>query len=208
MQELFDRLAATPVATKFGALLGLVALLCGGYWYFFYSDLTDQETQILRRHAELEREKGEYDKRKREYLSYRNEVAQLLEEQKTLLQVLPKSDDIEQFIESVQAQVELSGLQKVSSQREAAIPLDLYTKIPIRMTAIGTFHQINQFFKAVGDLKRIVNIEDLQITPNLDSKDASKVSLKASFVATTFQYIEKKSGAAGPQKTTISAGGK
>jgi len=207
MQELFDKLAATPIAAKIGALVGLVALLGGGYWYFFYSDLTDQEVGIIKRKGELEREKGEYEKRKREYLAYRNEVAQLLEEQKSLLQVLPKSDDIEQFIENIQAQVELAGLQKVSSQREGAIPLDLYTKIPIRMTAIGSYHQINQFFKAVGDLKRIVNIEDLQITPAPDAKDPTKMALKGSFVATTFQYIDKKGAGPARQTTNISAGG-
>jgi type IV pilus assembly protein PilO len=206
MQELFDRLAATPIAVKLGALLGVVALLCGGYWYFFYDDLTTQEAQTLRRTDELNKEKEEYEKRKREYLAYRNEVAQLLEEQKALLQVLPKTDDIEQFIENIQAQVELAGLTKVSSTREAPIGMDLYTKIPIRMSAVGSYHQINQFFKAVGELKRIVNIEDLSISPS-DKVVNGAIQLKANFVATTFQYIEKKGPAAGPAKTSISAGG-
>ena len=208
MQELFDKLAATPLAAKVGALVGVVVLLVGGYWYFFYSDLVEQEAQIQRRTGELQAEKQQYEKRKAEYLAFVNEKKQLLEEQKELLQALPKGDDIEQFIESVQAQVELAGLLKVSSQREAAQPLDLYTKIPIRMTAVGSYHQINQFFKSIGDLKRIVNIEDLEMEPSLaDAKDPDKTPLKASFMATTFQYKEK---AAGARKTgvTITAGGK
>ena len=121
--------------------------------------------------------------------------------------MLPKIDDIEQFIENIQAQVEIAGLQKVSSQREAAIPMDLYTKIPVRMSAVGGYHQINQFFKQVGDLKRIVNIEDLQLTPSENSKDPNRVALKASFVATTFQYIEKRGAGPAHSTTTISAGG-
>jgi type IV pilus assembly protein PilO len=207
MQELFDRLAATPLAAKIGALIGICLLLAGGYWYFFYSDLETEETQVLRRKSDLEAEKTSYEKRKREYLAYRNEVAQLLEEQKSLIQVLPKRDDIEQFIENVQAQVELSGLQKVASTREAAIPMDLYTKIPIRMSAVGTYHQINQFFKAVGELKRIVNIEDLSLAPAEGNKDPTRVPLKASFVATTFQYLEKRGGAGARQSTKLQAGG-
>ena len=89
----------------------------------------------------------------------------LLEEQKELLRVLPKADDIEQFIENVQAQIELSGLSKVESVREAAQPVEMYVKIPIKMSLIGTYHQINRFFKQVGELKRIVNIEDLSLDP-------------------------------------------
>ena len=207
MQELFDKLAATPLAAKIGTLVGLVVVAVAGYWYFFYSDLVEQEAQIQRRAGELQTEKAQYEKRKAEYLAFVNEKKQLLEEQKELLQALPKGDDIEQFIESVQAQVELAGLQKVSSQRENAQPLDLYTKIPVRMTAVGSYHQINQFFKSIGDLKRIVNIEDLEMEPSaIDSKDPDKTPLKASFMATTFQYKEKS---AGPRKpSTISAGGK
>jgi type IV pilus assembly protein PilO len=207
MQELFDKLAAYPIANKVAALLGVLALLCGGYWYFFYSDLGDDELRTLGHKGELEKEKSEYETRKREYLAFANERNQLLEEQKSLLQALPKADDIEQFIESVQAQVELSGLQKVSSTRGGAIPMDLYTKIPITMTAVGGYHQINSFFKAIGELKRIVNIEDLQLTPAAELRDSTgKVPLKASFTATTFQYLEKK-GAAGPTTTTMTAGG-
>ena len=207
MQELFDKLAATPIAAKVGALVGLVVLLTGGYYYFFYSDLVEQEAQIQRRTGELQAEKASYEKRKSEYLAFVNEKKQLEEEQKELLQALPKGDDIEQFIESVQAQVELAGLLKVSSQREAAQPLDLYTKIPIRMTAVGSYHQINQFFKSIGDLKRIVNIEDLEMSPSAaDAKDPDKTALKASFMATTFQYKEKSAGAR--KSNTITAGGK
>ena len=49
MQPLFDKLAATPLVQKIGALLGLVALLGAGYWYFFYADLEEEEAQVLER---------------------------------------------------------------------------------------------------------------------------------------------------------------
>ena len=122
--------------------------------------------------------------------------------------MLPKRDDIEQFIENVQAQIELAGLSKVSSVREAAQPVEMYVKIPIRMSLLGTYHQINRFFKNVGDLKRIVNIEDLQLAPSTEGNTPTNVNqLKANFVATTFQFVDK--GRAGPAKsgTNVSAGG-
>lgn len=209
MQEMFDKLAATPLIAKIGGLVGAVVLIVGGYWYFYYSDVVEEEAQVVRRKDELAKEKQEYETRKKQYLRYVNERNQLLEEQKELLQVLPQSDDMEQFIESVQAQVELAGLTKVSSQREAPIAMDLYKKIPIRMSAVGSYHQINQFFKSVGDLKRIVNIEDLQLSSAAsgENKDPNKTPLKATFVATTFQYIDKPGGAARKPTTSISAGG-
>ena len=209
MQSLFDRLAAVSLAVKLGAVIGLIALLCGGYWYFFYSDVLDEKDQLQQEAEKLNKEKKEYEKRKQEYLAFRNEVNALLEDQKEQLRVLPKSDDIEQFIENVQAQIELSGLSKVSSVREAAQPVEMYVKIPIRMSLIGSYHQINRFFKNVGDLKRIVNIEDLQLAPSdtVVPGLTGQNLLRANFVATTFQFVDK--GRAGPAKsgTNVQAGG-
>jgi type IV pilus assembly protein PilO len=208
MGGLLERIASTPLVAKIGILLAVIAAMGGGYWYFFYSDLLDEKDQLQQEAAKLEKEKKEYEKRKLEYLAFRNEVNALLDEQKELLRVLPKRDDIEQFIENVQAQIELSGLSKVSSVREAAQPVEMYVKIPIRMSLLGTYHQINRFFKNVGDLKRIVNIEDLQLAPSAETTGPSTANLlKANFVATTFQFVDK--GRAGPAKsgTNIQAGG-
>ncbi len=213
MQSLFDRLAAISLAIKIGVLVGAVALLGGGYWYFFYSDMLDEIDQLKAQSEKLEKEKKEYEKRKQEYLAFRNEVNALLEEQKELLRVLPKSDDIEQFIDQVQSQIELSGLTKVQSVREPAQPVEMYVKIPVRMSLTGTYHQINLFFKQVGDLKRIVNIEDLTLLPapeNVGSL-ATPTLLNAKFLATTFMFQDKGNrGAPGAPKgptTSISSGG-
>ena len=192
MQNFFDRIAALSLAIKLGAMLGLVALMAGGYWYFFYGDMLDEQAHLEQDRVRLEKEKHEYERRKQEYLAFRNEVNALLEEQKELLRVLPKADDIEQFIESVQAQIELSGLSKVESVREAAQPVEMYVKIPIKMSLTGTYHQIDHFFKQVGELKRIVNIENLSLDPvSLGVAATQQNLLKANFTATTFMFTDK-----------------
>jgi type IV pilus assembly protein PilO len=210
MQSFFDRIAGLQLAAKLGIVAGALVAIVGGYYYFFYDDILQQQAQLQRDRDRLEKEKRDYEKRKQEYLAFRNEVNALLEEQKELLRVLPKKDDIEQFIESVQAQIELAGLSKVSSVREPAMPVEMYVKIPIKMSLTGTYHQINHFFKQVGDLKRIVNIEDLSLEPV--SASASMAldqpnQLKANFTATTFQFVDKGTGATGKGGVTITSGG-
>jgi type IV pilus assembly protein PilO len=209
MQNFFDRFAALTLAAKLGIIGGLVVVMTGGYWYFFYSDMQDEQAHLESDRARLEKEKHEYERRKQEYLAFRNEVNSLLEEQKELLRVLPKADDIEQFIENVQAQIELSGLSKVESVREAAQPVEMYVKIPIKMSLTGTFHQINRFFKQVGELKRIVNIEDLALDPVsiAPSTPEQQNLLKANFTATTFMFNDKGQGASKKSGTSITSGG-
>jgi type IV pilus assembly protein PilO len=209
MQNFFDRFAALTLAAKLGIIGGLVVVMTGGYWYFFYSDMQDEQAHLESDRARLEKEKHEYERRKQEYLAFRNEVNSLLEEQKELLRVLPKADDIEQFIENVQAQIELSGLSKVESIREAAQPVEMYVKIPIKMSLTGSFHQINRFFKQVGELKRIVNIEDLALDPVsiAPSSPEQQNLLKANFTATTFMFNDKGQGASKKSGTSITSGG-
>lgn len=203
MQQYFDKLAAAPLGQKLGGLAAVILLIVGGYYYFYLSDMQDELASLQTKTAQLKEERKGYEERERQYNQYRNEVNDLLEQQKELMRVLPKRDDIEQFIESVQAQIELSGLSKVTSVRENAVPMDMYTKIPIKMTLTGSYHQINHFFKNVGDLKRIVNIEDLALTmAAANTAAAVPVAasaprlLTANFVASTFQFNEKKGGAA------------
>ncbi len=191
MSDFFDKFAALKTGVKVGILVGLLGAVAVGYYYFFYADVVDKKAANAQQIATLEAEKESYEKRKKEYQAFRLEVNQLLEEQKELLRVLPKKDDIEQFIENVNAQVELAGLSKVSSVREKAVPGDLYMKIPIRMSLVGTYHQINRFFKNIGELKRIVTISDLQMAREGGSSSKDGTMLKADFVAQTFQFLDK-----------------
>ena len=198
LNQLLDRIGALKTQAKLGLLIGVLAALVAGYYPLFYADLLDQEQQIDRSVQEAEAERQSYEQRKREYQAFRLEVNQLLEEQKELLRVLPKKDDIEQFIENVNAQVELAGLSKVASVREPAVPEEMYMRIPIRMSLIGGYHQINRFFKNIGELKRIVTITDLALATASTDVATAQGPLKAEFVAQTFQFVDKPMGAGPP----------
>ena len=134
-------------------------------------------------------ERTGYERRKVEYLAYRNELVQLQEEQRELLRVLPKRDEIASFLASIQEQGELSGLEVVSFNVENEVPEDLYIKIPVRMEVRGGFHAVTKFFKSISELRRIVTVEDLILVPERDLRDESAPTrLKARFVAATYRY--------------------
>src|SRR5439155_21204922 len=102
------------LGVKLAILGALLAAIGGGYYYFFYGDILVEQAQLAEKIRKQKLEEAEYKKRVEQYLAFRNEVQQLREEQKELLRILPQNDDIEQFIETVNAQVEVSGLSKVS----------------------------------------------------------------------------------------------
>ena len=189
MEALLQRITALATGVKLGILVALVVAIGGIYYYNWYDDiLTKQKMNgetIVKRTAE----ETDYKKRVEQFKAYTNEVAQLREEAKELLRILPQSDDIEQFIENVNAQVELAGLTKVSSTREDARQEEIYYRIPIRMSLVGTYHQINKFFKSISEMQRIVTIADLVLNPTDNRGPTATGPLKADFVAYTFQLV-------------------
>ncbi len=213
MSDIFDRIAALRPLAKAGILLGAIVLIAGGYYYFVYSDMLDEGTQLETATRQSTDERDAYLLRRKEYQAFKLELNQLRDDQKELLRVLPKKDDkqadlaMEQFIENMNAQVELSGLTKVSSVREAAVAEEMYERIPVKMSLTGSYHQINRFFKNVGELKRIVTIADLQLASApapaaVGGKPAAPEEaqlLKADFTAQTFQFVDRKPAAAPPQ---------
>jgi type IV pilus assembly protein PilO len=197
MNELISKLMKLKVPQKVGLTAVLIGVIAGLYYQFFYADLSDGITAAEANQARLTEERTGYEKRKVEYLAYRSELVQLQEEQRELLRVLPKRDEIASFLGSIQEQGELSGLEVVSFNVESEVPDELYIKIPVRMEVRGGFHAVTKFFKSVSELRRIVTVEDLALIPERDSRDAvTPTRLRARFIAATYRYQDpnEKSG--------------
>lgn len=191
MEALINRIAQLQLSVKLAILAVALAAVAAGYYTLYYVDLTEEQAQqedVLKR---ARTELLQYQKRRDQMKAYRLEVKQLEEEQKELLRVLPHSDDIERFIESMNSQVEASGLTKVGSIRESEVAEEIYVRIPIRMTVQGSYHQINRFFKSMAELQRIVTISDLSLTPADSRSPTMSGPLKAEFVAQTFRLPER-----------------
>jgi type IV pilus assembly protein PilO len=163
MNELVGKILKLKTPAKIGVTLAVALVIGLVYYQFEYADLSDSITASSASRPAAH-EKASYEQRKVEYLAYRNELQQLQEEQRELLRVLPKKDEIASFLSSIQEQAELSGLEVLDFAR-AELPEELYVKIPVRMEVRGGFHAITKFFKNVSELQRIVNIENFSLIP-------------------------------------------
>ena len=196
MNDFFDKLAKIPQTQKIIACVALAGVLGLVYYQFFYSDVQDTLTKLDAEAVRLEKEQKDYEKRKIEYKAFKDEVRQLLEDQKELLKVLPKSSEIPSFLDSLHTQATLAGLEIVSFTRQDEQPADVYVRIPVAMEVIGNYHQIARFAKIVGELQRIVNIENVELSdPKV--KDGV-VQLHAKFMASTFRFQDRPAPARKP----------
>jgi type IV pilus assembly protein PilO len=196
MNDFFDKIAKLSTANKLIIIVALSGVIGVVYWQFFYDDLQRKLRDLDDAYTHLDEDRKNYEKRKADYLKFRAEVQKLHEEQKELLKVLPNSAEIPSFLDSLHTQATLTGLEIVSFVRKDEQPRDVYARIPVDMEVVGNYHQLAKFAKIVGELKRIVNIENLELSePKV--KDGV-VQLKAKFTAATFRFQEK--AAATPKK--------
>jgi type IV pilus assembly protein PilO len=207
MNELLRKLLKLSTPKKIGATAGLIAVLGLMDYQFFYSDTAGRIGSARAHQAELADELASYQRRRGEYLGYRNELKQLLDEQRDLLRALPKRAEIPTFLANVHEQAELASLEVLSVEIGQESLADLYVKIPVKMEVRGTYHQISRFFRNVGELPRIVNVENLSLNPDTEKSvgidlGLTSPKLRAKFVAATFRFNEKSAGAPG-----ASAGG-
>ncbi len=213
---ILQKLGAAVLWQKVAGLVGLVVLITGGYFYLLLDDVLTQREQMVVAQKKLVQEKGEYEERKKEYLAFKAEVEKLQEDQIGLLKILPKSDDIEQFVETIQQQIELAGLTRVTLIRGIAQQRELHLRLPIKISVIGAYHQVMRFIKSMGEIQRVVNIEELNLTlaPGQNQVE-NRDLLKAEFIAVAFQYSTKSGpkpkgtpGATGLKPAATAGGGK
>jgi type IV pilus assembly protein PilO len=192
LAEQIERFSKAPLKHKALGLL-LVSAFFGAIFYFvFYSDGADELSKLENKVKLLEMEVASYEEKKQKYMAFRAEVNKLLEEQKELLKVLPTDAEMPTFLQSLHAQGELAGLNILTFQPSAERRQNFYAVIPVHMAIAGTYHQINKFFYAVGQLKRIVNIQDVALGGARATE--AGVVLRASFLASTFRFLSPKKG--------------
>ncbi|MBK6848062.1 MAG: type 4a pilus biogenesis protein PilO [Proteobacteria bacterium] len=185
----FDRLQSKLKLALLGAIVAAVA---AAFYFLLYADLVTQTEAAQAQVAQLQGEKASYEDKKQRYIAFRAEVKGLLQEKKELVKVLPTEAEIPSFLQALHSQAELAGLNIMTFEKQPEAARGFYAEIPVRMLINGTYHQINKFFYSVGQLKRIVNIQDVGLGDVQET--AQGMLLKARFVSSTYRFLEKNPG--------------
>ena len=182
-----ETLTKTPLAKKIFFLALLMLLLGGGFWFVFYSPVTDEYTTAKSKHADLVQKLATAQERKRTYDEDRLRRDEMKKSSSKQFQALPPETEMSSFLASLNAQADVVGLEILSvkpMQEEAA---EYYARIPVQLELEGTFHQLAKFFFLVGSLDRIINVENINL--RVVTMDQTNTLLHAGVLATTFRSI-------------------
>ncbi len=170
-------------------LIGCVtcAMLGGAYYLVFYGELSEKIERAQSKEKQLQRDLA--DARQNEQF-YQRDLAELTERQQRqnqLAKVLPSTTEYPAFLSSIQTVANVSGVALTSWSPEPERLEQFYARVPMNLTLEGRFHQIAKFFYGVGQLDRIINMENISIKePKTADKD---IVVKVTALATAFRTL-------------------
>lgn len=179
---------------KVGIGAVMVVLLAATYYLLFYGELEDK---IGLAHASEQRLQGELaEARQNEHL-YQKDLTELTERQQRqnqLAKVLPNTTEYPAFLSSIQTVANVSGILLTAWAPSPEQIDKFYARVPMMLTLEGRFHQIAKFFYGIGQLDRIINMENIAIQePKLVDND---VVVKVTTLATAFRALAATDSAA------------
>ncbi len=170
-------------------VLALIALL---YWYFFFSGVTAR-IQDLRNEIEgangLKFQVAQQQEIADNLDKFTAEVERLEIELKKALAELPDKKEIDQLLRHISDVGRDSGLEIRLFKPRPEEKKDYYAEVPVEVEVFGSFHQVATFFDEVGDLSRIVNLDEFNMSTPEVLED--RVNLKTAVIATTFRFLDE-----------------
>jgi type IV pilus assembly protein PilO len=196
--NLFEQLTKTSLPRKLAVLVGIMVLMAVGYWFVLYGALSEELENKRNQHATLVREKQSTIQAKASYDKDRRRLDELKENFSRQILALPAETNMSAFLDNLNAQAELVGLEIRSVKPQNEQSTENYMRIPVELKLSGSFHQLAKFFYLVGNLDRIINIEDISLQTSEVEK--AETVLDAEVLATAFRSLRANEAGTGKKK--------
>jgi len=180
-------LARLPPAGKVGLGAGLLAMVGVAYFVVFYGDLASSISAAQDKEQSLRQELAEAHKAEFAHQKDLEELSLRQQRQRELVKILPSDTEYPAFLSAVQNVANVSGVALSAWTPNAEVPEQFYARVPMKLELRGRYHQIAKFFYGVGQLDRIINMENISITdPKPEGDD---IVIRAEALATAFRAL-------------------
>ena len=174
-----------PALPKLGLLLLLLLVILAAAYFF------DWQGQL----EELEAGRAQEAKLKAEYVDKKKQAVNLdlLENQKreietsfgALLKQLPNKSQMEALLVDINQAGLGRGLQfELFRPAQSETVRDFYAELPINVKVTGNYHDMGAFASDIGQLPRIVTLNDINLNVGKDG------TLTMDTIAKTFRYLD------------------
>ena len=182
--------ALDRLSTAGRALVGVIFVAIVGvlYFVFFYADLDSQIAGSKQRFTQLQGELSRAQESKEAYqkdLDEKTRRETLSQQQK---KILPDDPEMPAFLQALQNTATISGVELTAWTPVDEVPMEFYARVPMKLVLKGKFHQVAKFVYSVGQLDRIINIENINLK-NPTATEGDEVVVEVECLATAFRAV-------------------
>jgi type IV pilus assembly protein PilO len=190
MDPQVEKILKLPTKQKILILVLVLAVEAAALLYVLYlpkyKELNGLQADLSKLQNEIDektRTANNLPRLQREYDQLNRELAQALTE-------LPNSKEIPSLLTSITTLGKGAGLDFLVFKPKGEAPKDFYAEVPVDITVSGSYYSVANFFAAVANLPRIVNITNVAFA---DIKNVNnRMMTKVTCLATTFRFLDKK----------------
>lgn len=184
-RDILGELSRKPIGFKIGVLAGVLAVLGLFYYQFLYTGATEDLQKAKNKNKNLRDTNTRLKNDKKEWDKLVLQQKELKEELTRNKISLPAAAELPSFFFHLQKQAAGAGIKVNKWARDKETPVGNYIKVPVKMEIVGTFYQVNNYFKLLYETDRIITVENLSLVFLASNNEEIKV--KANFVASTFR---------------------
>jgi type IV pilus assembly protein PilO len=190
MDPQVEKILKLPTKQKILILVVVVILEAAALIWFLYlpkhKELNGLKAELGKLQSEIDdktRIANNLPRLQKEYDQLNIELAQALTE-------LPNSKEIPSLLTSITTLGKNAGLDFLTFRPKAEVVKDFYAEVPVDIVVSGSYFSVANFFAAVANLPRIVNITNVAFS---DIKNVNnRMMTKVTCLATTFRFLDKK----------------
>lgn len=190
MDPQVEKILKLPTKQKILILVLVMIIESAALVWFLYRPMYNEHVSLK---AELSKLQNEIDEKTRivanlprlqmEYDQLNRELVQALTE-------LPNSKEIPSLLTSITTLGKNAGLDFLVFRPKGETAKDFYAEVPVDIVVAGSYYSVANFFAAVSNLPRIVNITNVTFS---DIKNVNnRIQIKVNCLATTFRFLDKK----------------
>ncbi len=161
-----------PMPVKVTVLGFIVAFIAALSWALPISSKIDAITAAESEQETLLTSYREKESRARHLDAYTAQVTQMETEFNTLLDQLPKDTRVSELVEGINMTGVGSNIRFQDISVEPEVENEFFIEQPIRIAALGEYHQFGSFISGIAALPRIITMHDFEVSnpqPTLDT---------------------------------------
>jgi type IV pilus assembly protein PilO len=180
-----EKLKKLVLWQRVAILAGLIVLLVGAAVWFLFLPQYEEISQLDEKLQGLEKKLATAKVNAAELEKFQAKMQEAEAQFKIAMRALPENQEIPSLLTSISKSGQEVGLEFLLFEPKPETRREFYAEIPVAMSLRGDYHNLAVFFDKVARLSRIVNINNISVTPGKDGRE-----LNTACFAVTYKFVE------------------